>query len=81
MCSSDLLHPGLKEETAMVVSVNTNAGQMLALQALNRTTKDLATAQLRVTTGLKVNGPADSPAVFAIAQNLRGEIAPEQNLR
>ena len=59
----------------MVVSVNTNAGQMLALQALNRTTKDLATAQLRVTTGLKVNGPADSPAVFAIAQNLRGEIA------
>jgi flagellin len=59
----------------MVVSVNTNAGQMLALQALNRTTKDLAAAQLRVTTGLRVNGPKDDPAVFAIAQNLRGEIA------
>ena len=59
----------------MVVSVNTSASQMLALQALNRTTKDLGTAQLRVTTGLRVNGPKDDPAVFAIAQNLRGEIA------
>ena len=59
----------------MVVSVNTNAGQALALQALNRTGKDLATSQLRVTTSLRVNGPKDDPAIFAIAQNLRGEIA------
>ena len=59
----------------MVISVNTNAGQMLALQALNATSRSLSVAQLRVTTGLKVNGPQDDPAVFAIAQNLRGEIA------
>lgn len=59
----------------MVVSVNTNAGSMLALQALNRNSRDIATAQLRVTTGLRVNGPKDDPATFAMAQNLRGEIA------
>ncbi len=59
----------------MAVSVNTNAGSMLALQALNRTTRDIAAAQLRITTGLRVNGPKDDPATFAVAQNLRGEIA------
>ena len=30
--------------------------------------------QLRVTTGLKVNGPKDNAATFAIAQNMRGDI-------
>ena len=59
----------------MVVSINTNAGQLLALQALSRTSAQLRVATERVTTGLKVNGPEDNPAVFAIAQNLRGEIA------
>ena len=59
----------------MVISVNTNAGQLLAIQALNRTSKQLQVSQLRITTGLKVNGPQDDPATFAIAQNLRGEIA------
>ena len=57
----------------MVVSVNTNAGAMLALQALRKTSGQLST--LRITTGLKVNGPQDDPATFAIAQNLRAEIA------
>src|SRR5688500_6011472 len=59
----------------MVVSLLTNAGQRLALQSLNQTSRALQTAQLRVTTGLRVNGPQDDPATFAIAQNLRGEIA------
>lgn len=59
----------------MVVSINSNAGTNAALQALNRTSRDLATAQLRITTGLKVNGPKDDAATFAIAQNLRGEVA------
>ena len=59
----------------MVISVNTNAGAMLALQALRSTSKQLAVSTLRTTTGLKVNGPQDDPATFAIAQNLRAEIA------
>jgi flagellin len=59
----------------MVVSVNTNAGSMLALQALRKTSGQLAQSTLRITTGLKVNGPEDDPATFAIAQNLRGDIA------
>ena len=59
----------------MVVSVNTNAGAMLALQALRKTSGQLAVSTLRITTGLKVKGPQDDPATFAIAQNLRAEIA------
>ena len=59
----------------MVMSVNTNAGAMIALQSLAKTTRQLETTQLRVTTGLKVNGPKDDAATFAIAQNMRGDIA------
>ncbi len=59
----------------MVMSVNTNVGSMIALQNLSQTTRQLETTQLRVTTGLKVNGPKDDAATFAIAQNMRGDIA------
>ena len=59
----------------MVMSVNTNAGAMIALQSLSATNRSLETTQLRITTGLKVNGPKDNAATFAIAQNMRGDIA------
>ena len=59
----------------MTMSINTNAGAMIALQSLSATTRSLETTQLRVTTGLKVNGPKDDAATFAIAQNMRGDIA------
>jgi len=59
----------------MVMSVNTNQGAMVALQSLSATTKSLGNTQLRITTGLKVNGPKDNAATFAIAQNMRGDIA------
>ena len=59
----------------MVMSVNTNVGAMVALQNLALTNKDLIMTQLRVTTGLRVNGPKDDAATFAIAQNMRGDIA------
>lgn len=59
----------------MPLSVNTNVGAMIALQNLNKTTRLLEKTQLRVTTGLKVNGPKDDASTFAIAQTLRGEIA------
>ena len=59
----------------MVMSVNTNVGAMVALQNLAITNKMLINTQLRVTTGLRVNGPKDDAATFAIAQNMRGDIA------
>ncbi len=59
----------------MTLSVNTNVGAMVALQNLNVTSKRLETTQLHVTTGLKVNGPKDDASTYAIAQNMRGDIA------
>jgi flagellin len=59
----------------MSMSVNTNRGAMIALQNLSKTTRMLEQTQLRVTTGLRVNGPKDDAATFAIAQNMRGDIA------
>jgi len=48
---------------------------MLALQNLNKSNKMLETTQLHITTGLKVNGPKDDAATYAIAQRMRGDIA------
>ena len=54
----------------MVMSINTNSGAMAALQNLSKTSQSLETTQLRITTGLRVNGPKDDAATFAIAQNM-----------
>ena len=59
----------------MGLSVITNVGAMIALQNLNATNDKLEATQLRITTGLRVNGPKDDAATFAIAQNTRAEIA------
>jgi flagellin len=59
----------------MVLSINTNSGALVALQNLTKTTNQLEVSQLRVTTGFKVNGPKDDAATYAIAQNLRGDVA------
>lgn len=56
-------------------SVNTNVGAMIALQSLNSTNSDLFTVQNRVNTGRKINNSKDNAAVWAIAQNQRGEVA------
>jgi flagellin len=56
-------------------SVNTNVGAMIALQSLNATNADLAMVQSRVNTGRKINNAKDNAAVWAIAQNQRGEVA------
>ncbi len=58
----------------MVVSVNTNQGALIALQNLNATSRLLEGTQLRITTGLNVNGAKDNSSVYAIAQNMRGDI-------
>ena len=57
------------------LSINTNVGAMVALEQLNLTNKKLQNTQLRITTGLKVNGPKDDAATFQIATRLRGDIA------
>ncbi len=59
----------------MSLSVNTNVGAMVALQNLNKTQKLLENTQLRITTGLKINGPKDDASTYAIAQRMRGDIA------
>jgi flagellin len=56
-------------------SVNTNAGAMAALQYLNKTNRDLAMVQQRITTGLKVTGAKDDGGVFAIVQSMRSDVA------
>ena len=59
----------------MAMSVNTNAGAMVALQNLSKTNSVLEGVQLPHHTGLRVNGPKDDAATFAIAQNMCGDIA------
>src|SRR5215470_8752831 len=58
-----------------MLSINTNTGAMVALQYLNQTITDLQTTQGHINSGLKVAGPKDNGAVYAIAQNMRGNVA------
>jgi len=58
-----------------MLSVNTNAGAMVALQYLNNTSAQLQTTQNAISTGLKVASAKDDGATFAIAQNMRGDVA------
>jgi flagellin len=53
----------------------------LGIDQLNRTKKDLNKTQQRITTGLRVNGPKDDAAIFAVAQVLRGESASAQSVK
>lgn len=58
----------------MAFSVNTNVGAMAALQSLNDTSKNMATTQSRINTGLSVNSTKDDSAAYTIAQTLRGDL-------
>lgn len=55
-------------------SINTNVASMQAIAAFNAINAELFEVQTRITTGRKVNGPKDNPAVWAIAQNQRSEL-------
>ncbi len=59
----------------MVLSINTNPGADLGVRQLNTTNRELLKTQKRISTGLKINGPKDNAAIFAIAQALRGQVA------
>jgi flagellin len=61
--------------TTIMATVNTNVGAMIALQSLNKTTRELGEVQGRITTGLSVANAKDNGALFAIAQNMRGKVA------
>jgi flagellin len=58
-----------------MLSVNTNSGAMVALQYLNQTQGSLTQVQNAINSGMRVAGPKDDGATFAIAQNMRGDIA------
>ncbi len=59
----------------MSFSVNTNVGAMVALQYLSITSASLQKTENAVSTGLKVATAKDDGSTFAIAQNMRGDVA------
>ncbi|HJR56664.1 MAG TPA: flagellin [Rhizomicrobium sp.] len=59
----------------MAFSVNTNTGAAIALQYLNMTEGQLSKTQSAINSGFKVANARDDGAVFAIAQNQRGNVA------
>jgi flagellin len=63
------------QENPTMLSVHTNTGAMLALQYLNKTDRELQVSQTHINTGLKVATAKDDGSTFAIAQNMRGEVA------
>jgi flagellin len=58
-----------------MLSVNTNTGAMIALQYLNQTQAQLSQTQSAINSGMKVSSAKDNGAVYAIAQNMRGDVA------
>ncbi len=58
-----------------MLSVNTNTGAMVALQYLNQTQAQLSQTQSAINSGEKVSSAKDDGAVYAIAQNMRGDVA------
>jgi flagellin len=58
----------------MVLSVNTNAAALIALQNLNATEGQLENTQNQVSTGLAVGSAKDNASVWAIAQGQRADI-------
>ncbi|MHA6287062.1 flagellin [Maricaulis sp. CAU 1757] len=59
----------------MALSVNTNAGAMIALQNLNKTNMEMNQVQSRINTGLEVAGAKDNGGIYAIAQKMRSDVA------
>ena len=56
-------------------SIVTNGQALIALQSLNSTNRELATAQKRVSTGYRVADARDDGGAFAVAQSVRSDIA------
>ena len=58
-----------------MLSVNTNQGALVALQYLNDSESQLQVTENAVSTGLKVATAKDDGSTFAIAQNMRADVA------
>jgi flagellin len=58
-----------------MISINTNTDAMTALEYLDKTQGSLAATENAVSTGLTVATAKDNGAIFAIAQNMRGDVA------
>ena len=65
----------------MSFSVNTNNGAAIALQYLNLTQGQLDQTQSAINSGLKVASAKDDGAIYAIAQNQRGDLAGYQSVQ
>jgi len=59
----------------MSFSVNTNTSANIALQYLTATQGQLSQTQSHINSGLKVSNARDDGAIYAIAQNQRGQVA------
>tara|TARA_Y100000588_G_scaffold337352_1_gene378765 strand:- start:181 stop:996 length:816 start_codon:yes stop_codon:yes gene_type:complete len=59
----------------MVDTVTTNPGSLTSIRSLNKSSNLLNKTQNRISTGLKVSGPRDNAAIFAINQLLQGQVA------
>jgi flagellin len=58
-----------------MLSVNTNNNAMTALQYLTGTQAEMSKTQTAISTGYKVASAKDDGAAYAIAQNMRGNVA------
>jgi flagellin len=58
-----------------MLSVNTNAGALVALENLNNTSQQLDSAQNIVSTGLAVGNAKDNGAIWSIAQTERSDVS------
>ena len=58
-----------------MLSVNTNAGALIALENLNNTAQQLSKAQNVVSTGLAIGSAKDNGAIWSIAQTERSTVA------
>jgi len=63
-----------------MLSVNTNTDAMTALEYLDKTQGALAQTENAISTGLTVATAKDNGAIFAIAQNMRGDVAGYQSV-
>jgi flagellin len=63
------------KEVELMLSVNTNAGALIALENLNNTSSQLSKAQNVVSTGLAIGSAKDNGAIWSIAQSERSTVS------
>jgi flagellin len=64
-----------------MLSVNTNAGAMIAIQTLNKTNSDLDRSQNAISTGLKVATAKDNGAIWTIANKMKSDVGAYERVR